>query len=312
MDWKFELVNEPLGSTTDGPAWDGEALLFTHVQGKEFLRYDPECRVLRYDPQSGGVTEVRRWTNRTKGLAFAPNGTLYGCQSGSRRVVCFNSDGSMSNRADRLEGHLHNHPDDLAVDSQGRVWFSDPYDHLPAMGPQTQGPLDHASVLRLERPHREWTIRRMTYDSTAPSAVLLSKDESTLYVSENSLEDGGKRELRAYAIGEDGALGPYTVLLTFGTDFRGVHRGVDGMCLDTEGNIIACAGWEHSGPGPAIYVISPSGHVLESHPVPADCPTNCTFGDPDLRSLYITTDGGHLYRVRETGHQGWLLFPPAR
>jgi sugar lactone lactonase YvrE len=25
--------------------------------------------------------------------------------------------------------------------------------------------------------------------------------------------------------------------------------------------------------------------------------------------LYITTGGGHLYRVRNTGRQGWLLFP---
>jgi hypothetical protein len=31
--------------------------------------------------------------------------------------------------------------------------------------------------------------------------------------------------------------------------------------------------------------------------------------DPDLRTLFITTGGGHLYRVRNTGRQGWLLFP---
>jgi gluconolactonase len=81
------------------------------------------------------------------------------------------------------------------------------------------------------------------------------------------------------------------------------------MCLDTDGNIIACAGWREAGPGPMIYVFAPSGRVLATHPVPVDRPTNCTFGDTDLSTLYVTTGGGHLFRVRNTGHRGWLLYP---
>jgi sugar lactone lactonase YvrE len=46
--------------------------------------------------------------------------------------------------------------------------------------------------------------------------------------------------------------------------------------------------------------------------MPVDRPATCTFGDPDLHMLYITTGGGHLYRVRQTGRRGWLLFPAAR
>ena len=59
----------------------------------------------------------------------------------------------------------------------------------------------------------------------------------------------GTRELRAYPLRDDDTLGSSTVLHTFGEDSRGVQRGVDGMCLDTEGNIIACAGWREAGPG---------------------------------------------------------------
>lgn len=84
------------------------------------------------------------------------------------------------------------------------------------------------------------------------------------------------------------------------------------MCLDTEGHIIACAGWQQSGPGPMMSVFSPSGRVVETHPMPVDRPTNGTFGDADLRTRSITTGGGHLYRVRNTGRQGWVLFPSAR
>ena len=114
-----------------------------------------------------------------------------------------------------------------------------------------------------------------------------------------------KRELRAYPVNDDGALGEYGVLHDFGA-----HRGIDGMVLDTGGNIIATAGYQAGGPGPMIYVFSPRGQVIESHPVPTDRPTNCSFAGPDLSTLYVTTIDGYLYRA-ETDRQGRLLYPPA-
>ena len=81
------------------------------------------------------------------------------------------------------------------------------------------------------------------------------------------------------------------------------------MCLDSEGNILACAGWDRSGPGPMIYIFSPQGQVLETHPVPGAQPTNCAYGDTDLGTLYVTTSNGHLYRVRNTERKGWAVYP---
>ena len=78
-------------------------------------------------------------------------------------------------------------------------------------------------------------------------------------------------------------LGSPAVLHDFGE-----HRGIDGMRLDTEGNIIATAGWELGGPGPMIYVFAPSGEVLEMHPVPCRRPTNCAFGGSSAFSLLMT------------------------
>ena len=80
------------------------------------------------------------------------------------------------------------------------------------------------------------------------------------------------------------------------------------MTLDTDGNIIVCAGWEQSGPGPMIYVFAPTGRILETHPIRVDRPTNCCFGDADMRTLYVTTGGGHLFRAR-THHTGWIMWP---
>ena len=299
MKWNFELVAGPYGGTTEGPAWDGEALLFSHTYGN---------RVLRYDPVAGETTEWRAYTNRTSGLAFSAEGHLYGCQQMSRRIIQFNPDGSTTPLEHRLDGKYHNNPNDLAVDKQGRIWFSDPIHRLSATGPQ-QPLLDHRSVLRLDhRVDRSWVLRRMTFDTSSPNGLLVSEDQRTLYAADSSSETR-LAELRAYPIRDDGSLDVYVVLHTWGSDHRGPHRGIDGMCLDADGNIVACAGSNLSGAGPMIYVFSPAGRVLETHPTPVDNPINCTFGGPRLEDLYVTTSEGHLFRVRDTGRRGWLIYP---
>ena len=58
-----------------------------------------------------------------------------------------------------------------------------------------------------------------------------------------------------------------------------------------------------------IYVFAPSGEVLETHPLDVDRPTNCSFGGPDLTTLYVTSGAGHLLRAF-TERQGRLLYPP--
>ena len=292
MAWTFEKIAEGFAGGTGGLAWDGRGMLFSALGDGKILRYDPETR---------NVSVFRKHTNRTNGLAFAPDGALCGCQESSRRVVRFEADGSTTTTAFLLEGRYHNHPNNLFIDRRGSIWFTDPYSSVRSAGPQIFPPLEHASVLRLELDafRKLWTIRRMTHDTASPRAVALSPDERTLYVAETDNRPGGTRELRAYPVREDGTLGEFTLLHSFGRDHRGEHRGIEGMCTDREGRIFACAGWRRSGPGPLVHVFSPSGAVLGSLPVPADEPVACAFGGPGLRDLYVTTAGGEVHRARE-------------
>lgn len=288
MSWKFERVAGPVGFA-EGPAWDGEAVLFTDI---------PNSRIMRYDCRSGGCSQFRTATNEANGLMFDRDGRLFACEGGGRRVVLYQPDGTSTVIADRFEGMRLNSPNDLAFDSAGRLWFTDPrygdvVDDLE---------LDHQSVFRLDPGSGgRWEIRRATFDTTRPNGLLVSPDQRWLYVAQSHY--GEKLELRAYPIDAEGALGPCEVLHNFHP-----HRGIDGMCLDTDGNIVATAGWEESGPGPMIYVFSPRGRVLATHPVPADRPTNCTFGDADRKTLYVTASGC-LLRAR-TEHTGYMVFPP--
>jgi gluconolactonase len=92
MKWDFEMVAGPFNPRlTEGPAWDGTALLFTHI---------PTSRILRYDPVTGQCTVFREHTNHTNGLAFDAEGRLYGCCSGGRSIVRFESDGSTTTIVD--------------------------------------------------------------------------------------------------------------------------------------------------------------------------------------------------------------------
>jgi gluconolactonase len=298
MDWNFELVAGPYGNTTEGPVWNGEAILFTHIAAS---------KILCYDPKTGQTTDYFTNTNMTNGLCFDAEGNLYGCQSGGRRIVRFEKDReTITSLPHRLDGKRHNNPNDLAIDRKGRIWFTDPYS---GRGGEGQQELDHTSVLRLDpQGDDQWELKRATYDMNNPNGILVSRDQKTLYVARSGYLEDQPRELRAYPINDDGSLGPYITLHTFGQDHRGVHRGVDGMTLDVDGNIIVCAGWETSGPGPMIYVFSPTGQILETHPLRVNRPTNCCFGDADMRTLYVTTGSGHLLRAR-TNHTGWIMWP---
>ena len=220
----------------------------------------------------------------------------------------FDPDGKTATVADRVDGKLLNTPNDLAIDRKGRIWFTNPWNEGNVAKTAKQE-LDNRSVLRADPlADGSYSVTRVTFDTVQPNGILVSQDQKTLYVAESNYDAKLVRELRAYPIKDDGSLGAYSVLYTFGGGAEGLHRGIDGMCLDAEGNIVATAGWELGGPGAMIYVWSPTGRVLETHPVPALRPTNCCFGGPDLTTLFVTSTQGHFLKA-QTDRVGWAMYP---
>ena len=297
MSWDFIAVQGPFGGTSEGPAWDGESLLFTHI---------PESKIYRFNPKTSTTEVFRENTNCANGLMFDESGNLYACEGGGRRVVRYESD-STEVLAESYEGSRFNVPNDLAIDIQGRVWFTDPF-YEGAGGPWSEDrsnkEMDHDSVYRIDMTDGKSTaVSRVTEDTTRPNGLLFSLDYQTLYVAQSGRLPEEERQLRAYPVNSDGSLGSHEVIHDFGE-----HRGIDGMVLDADGNIVAAAGYKAGGPGPLIYVFSASGEVLETHPTPFDRPTNCSFGGEDLSTLYVTTGDGFLLRAF-TERQGRLNFP---
>src|SRR5687767_1823890 len=172
MAWRFEEVAGPFGFT-EGPAWDGKRLLFSDI---------PTHRILSFDPATRQVTTAYENTHEGNGLMFAADGRLYGCQGGSggRRIVRYEAAGTVTVIADRFEGRRLNSPNDLAFDARGRLWFTD-----PRYGGYTGDlELGHESVFRADpQPDGSWTLHRVTHDTTKPNGLLISPDQSTLYVA---------------------------------------------------------------------------------------------------------------------------------
>jgi gluconolactonase len=289
MSWEFERVAGPY-EFTEGPVWDGEGVLFTDI---------PTDRVMRYDAATGETSVYREGTNAANGLKLGPDGTLYACEMRGRRVARYTDNGGEP-LVEEYGGGRFNSPNDLAFDSAGTLWFTDPFYDTAWLDAETHGfDLDHRSVYRVD-PAAPETLTRMTHDTTNPNGLLVSPDDEWLYVAQSDYD--GALELRAYPI-ENDELGEFETLHDFSP-----HRGIDGMCLDEDGNVVATAGSDEGGPGPTLYVFAPGGQVLETHPIDDPKPTNCAFGDEDLRTLYVTGSKGSLFRAR-TDRRGLLDAP---
>ena len=174
MNWRFELLTKPLGGVAEGPIWDGEQLLFTHI---------PASRILRIDPRTDQITTWREGTNRTNGLAHDAQGRLFGCCSGGRAIVRFDPDGTTATIADRCDGQPLNTPNDLAVDAQGRIWFTNPWNAGNIDADEIEIPGLRCVMRADPQPDGSYAVTRVEHDSTMPNGVLVSIDGKTLYSS---------------------------------------------------------------------------------------------------------------------------------
>jgi gluconolactonase len=289
------VAGSPFEGELDGPAWDGRALLFCNATKNEILRYDEK-----------GAKVVRAQTVRTRGLAFAPDGRLYGAQTRARRIVWYRDDGASYYVESAIDGERRNDPLHLVVDRASRIWSTDRWTEESSGGPVGYPALPHRSVLRLDptgprdaNGAAAWTLRRMTHDTTLPHGIALSADERVLYVSDDG-DETNRPTLRAYPVDANGELGAGRVLRRYAAG-----DGPAGIATTASGEIVATAGAPGSAVGPRIEIVQPDGRVDMLSPGFAGAPTACAFGGPGLASLFVTTTAGEVLRFEVTGLRGY-------
>ena len=280
------------GVAGEGPAWHPKLGVLSTGNGhiNQFDR-DGRSRVWRKDAG-------------TNGLLFDARGRLLACEPVRRRVTRTEADGQIVVLTDNYQGKRYNQPNDITVDTKGRIYFSDPrYGPRDDMQIRDEKGRTVEGVYRIDPDGK--VTRVIGREADRPNGVLVSADDRFLFVADNNNDTaGGARKLWRFDLKADGAVDLKSQKLLH--DW-GAGRGPDGLKQDRAGRLYVAGG--RNKPHPpfeptadkkgGVYVFDPNGKLLTFLAVPSDEVTNCAFGGDDLKTLYVTA-GGTLYSVRTT------------
>lgn len=243
-----------------------------------------------------GTTEIVAETGGgPNGLALGPGGKIYVTNNGGFEfhedaeglrptVQARDYSGGRLERVDPATGaveilHRDNGagvglrgPNDLIVDRQGGIWFTD-------LGKRRARDLDYGGVYYAAP---DGTIREAAHPFLTANGIGLSPDETVLYVAETE----GAR-LWAFDLEAPGVIhkhpwpSPHGGRLVYAAG--GAYQRFDSLAVEAGGNI--CVATLMNG---GITVIAPDGRLVDFVPLPDRYTTNLCFGGPDLRTAYVT------------------------
>ena len=270
---------------TEGPTVDRDGTVyFTEMVSLKIMRLSA----------NGVLSTFRENSNNANGLLIDPQGRLVACEGADSQRTGINVEfkpqitrtdlrtGKVEMLADGYQGKPFVGPNDVTIDSKGRLFFTD---------------LTGGAVYRIDGPGRVARILAAP-EIQRPNGIQISPDDKQLYLIEANGAEGGARMIRAYDLRPDGTVGNMRVHYNF---YPG--RSADGISIDTLGNLYASAGMsqlrgtsETLDTKTGVHVISPQGKLLKFIPIPEDFITNNAFGGSDMKTLYVTA-GKTLYKI---------------
>ena len=243
---------------TEGPAADSEGnIYFSDIPNNRIHKWSLEGKLSTFRENSGGAN----------GLYFDKDGNLLACEGGNRLVTRISPKGEITVLANSYDGKKLNSPNDLWIDPQDGVYFTD-----PRYGKEDDLEQDGFHVYYLPSGGKELTC--VINDLVKPNGIIGTKNGKNLYVA-----DAGAGKTYVYKTQPDGSL----------TDRKlAAPEGSDGMTLDEKGNLYLTRA--------EVVVYAPSGEKIASIAVP-ERPANVTFGGKDRQTLFITARKG-FYSVQ--------------
>jgi gluconolactonase len=205
----------------------------------------------------GSVNIFVEGLNAPNGLAFDSQGTLVACEGGNGRLIAIDSQGVVSVVADQYNGVRFNEPNDLWIDPQGGIYFTDPSYNQPVVQ-------EGEGVYYISPDHSQ--VVRVINNLIKPNGVDGSKDGKKLYVS-----DWGGSQTFVYNINPDASLSNPQLFIASGSD---------GLTLDPSGNLYLTTPNQ-------VSIYDAAGKLLKIIPIPEN-PTNVTFAGTDNQILFIT------------------------
>ncbi|HEX9653661.1 MAG TPA: SMP-30/gluconolactonase/LRE family protein, partial [bacterium] len=247
----------------EGPVWSDElGLLFSDIPANTVYRWTPDSGVSVYLHPSGN----------SNGLTFDSQNRLLLAQHGNRRLARRDSLGNEISLAAHYNGKRLNSPNDIAIKSDGAIFFTDPpYGISP-----NQEELGFYGIYRLSP---SGSLQLLDASLQRPNGIVFSPDEAILYVC-----DSDARDIYIWDVVGDSLLANKRLFAHMDPE-----GNADGMKVDAAGHLFAT--------GPVgVWVYSPDGTMLNVIPVPGQT-SNCGWGDADRKTLYVTSGSG-VYRIR--------------
>jgi gluconolactonase len=275
LDGSFARLRLPLAKVerlacgtrwAEGPVWFGDArcLLWSDVPGN---------RMLRWDEETGAVSDWRKPSGYANGNTRDRQGRLITCEHGGRRVSRTELDGRVVTLVDSFEGRKLNSPNDVVCKSDGSIWFTDP--SFGILGWYEGAKADPELPTNVYR--WDGTLSVVAEGINQPNGLAFSPDESILYIVESR---SVPRKILAYDVLGGKSLANRRVLID-----AGPAGTPDGFRVDTEGNL--WCGW---GMGAeeldGVHVFNPDGRPIGRIDLPERCANVC-FGAVHRNRLFM-------------------------
>ncbi len=239
---------------TEGPAVD--------AKGNVFFTDQPNDRILKWTPGEG-VSVFMEPSGRSNGLYFDKAGNLLACADEKNELWQIAPDKTVTVLVDGYEGKKLNGPNDLWVDPQGGIYFTDPFYKRPYWDRETQE-LDGQHVYYLS-PDRK-TLKKVMDGFVRPNGLVGTPDGRLLYIA-----DIGAGKTYSFRIGPEGTLTDRKLF---------TEMGSDGMTLDAKGNVYLT--------GKGVTVFNPAGEKIAHIPIDEPWTANICFGGKNGKTLFIT------------------------
>ena len=261
-DAKVTLVSDGF-KFTEGPAVDSE--------GNVFFTDQPNDRIMKVD-LDGNVTEFMKPAGRSNGMFFAPDGKLIACADEKNEMWEISPDKSVRVLFKDFEGERLNGPNDVWIDSNGMIYFTDPYYQRPWWEHKKQ-PQKKQALYRTDRDGSNMIV--MDDALVQPNGIIGDSKRRLVFVAD--IRDSKTYQ---YTIANDGSLIDRKLFCAMGSD---------GMTIDNQGNVYLT--------GKGVTVFDKDGKQIEVIAVPESWTANVCIGGKDRKTLYITASDSH-YSIR--------------
>jgi gluconolactonase len=267
-DKQAKLIKNGFGFL-EGPLWiaEGQQLLFTDMDFTTASNPNgPNAMIRRFHPPD--TFDVFVASSGSNGLALANDGRVLAASHDVQSLSYFElASGQREVRALDYQGKHFNSPNDVALRSDGHVYFTDPDYQI---GPRTS----ETGMRAVYHVSPDGMVTLLDGSLNQPNGVALSPDEHTLYVG------SADNDIFAWQLAADGGTtGERKVFASPGPS--------DGLGIDCAGNLYVTA--------MTVQVFDPTGHKLGDITT-AEPPANVAFGGPRRTTLYITAETG-LYSI---------------